>query len=355
MDRLEQIPGVWYMDLEKLIEELTSSYSPSGEELAVKDLIDGYLRDVADETAEDRIGNKSWYMKGSGENLPRLALIAHADEVGFVVERITESGFLQVLELGGWNPAAVSSQLMMVKTREGWINGVTTAIPPHLLKGTADDKNIYVDVGARSRNEVADLGINPGTVIVPRASFTELLNKRYVAKAFDDRAGVAMLIAVGRRIADEGIDLPVNLQLSATVQEEVGVRGARTFYHTFSPDYAVILEGSPADDTPEIKDSVMQGLLGKGPQVRTYDKTMIPSKALIDKLKGSAESLKIDTQLSVRRTGSTDGKEIHLSGSGVPSVVFSIPVRGSHSPHSMIDLADLSGAVDILIDFIKHF
>ena len=344
------------MNLEKLIEELTSSYGPSGEELAVKDLIDGYLKDVADETAEDRIGNKSWFLKGSGEDLPRLALIAHADEVGFVVERITESGFLQVLELGGWNPAAVSSQLMMVKTREGWINGVTTVTPPHLLKGNiADDKNIFVDVGARSRNEVEDLGINPGTVVVPRASFTELLNKRYVAKAFDDRVGVAMLIAVGRRIADEGIELSVNLQLSATVQEEVGVRGARTFYHTFSPDYAVILEGSPADDTPEIKDSVMQGLLGKGPQVRTYDKTMIPSRFLIDKLKGSAESLGIEAQLSVRRTGSTDGKEIHLSGSGVPSVVFSIPVRGSHSPHSMIDLADLRNAVDILVDFIKHF
>jgi putative aminopeptidase FrvX len=345
------------MDLKKLIEELTSSYGPSGEELAVKDIIDGYLKDIADEIVEDRIGNRSWYLRGGGEELPRLAFIAHADEVGFVVERITEGGFLQVLELGGWNPAAVSSQLMMVKTGGGWINGVTTVAPPHLLKGTGspDDKNIYVDVGARSRGEVEGIGIGPGTVVVPRASFTELLNKRYVAKAFDDRVGIAMIIAVGRRIADEGIELPVDLQLSVTVQEEVGLRGARTFYHTFSPDYAVILEGSPADDTPDIKDSIMQGVLGGGPQVRTYDKTMIPSRILIDKLKSSAESLGIAPQLSVRKTGSTDGKEIHLSGSGVPSVVFSIPVRGSHSPHSMIDLGDLEGAVDILLDFIKNF
>ncbi|MCP4137294.1 MAG: M42 family metallopeptidase [bacterium] len=343
--------------LKEIVKNLVEAYSPSGDEGAVKDVVDSYLKDIAQSTEEDALGNKVWILKGKGENLPKLALIAHGDEVGFVVEKITSSGFLQVLELGGWNPATTSSQLMKVKAGDKWINGVTTAAAPHLLKDSdkGGERKIYVDIGASTPEEVLAQGVEPGSVIVPEASFVELLNKRYIAKAFDNRAGVAMMTALAIELAEKNIDLPVELQLAVSVQEEVGTRGARTYYNTFKPDYAVILEGPPADDTPEISGSLKQGVLGKGPQVRTYDRTMIPSRVLVDKLKQSAKQCEIPVQLSVRKTGGTDAREIHLSGPGVPSVVFSIPVRGAHSPHSVIDLGDLEQAVTVLVDFVARF
>ena len=346
------------MDMKSIINQLAMAHSPSGHETGIRDIINSHLGTLADDVSGDRMGNTVWHFRGQGKDLPVLSFLAHADEVGFVVERVLDSGFLQVIGLGGWNPDAVSSQLMKVRSGEKWIDGVTTVPAPHLVrnaKGGMEDRPVYIDIGAKTADEVLDAGIVPGSVVVPRESFVELMNGRCVAKAFDDRAGIAMMIGLGLKMKQENIIPRAHVQLAMTVQEEVGTRGARTFYHTFAPDYAVILEGPPADDTPDIMNSLRQGVLGKGPQVRTYDATMIPSEILVRGLRNSASELDIPVQLSVRKTGATDGRDIHLSGPGVPSVVFSVPVRGAHSPHSVIDMKDLYAAVDVLADFVKNF
>lgn len=339
-----------------ILKQLVEAYSPSGEEENVKTVVSKYLDDITDISKEDRLGNKVWFINGDGENLPNLAFIAHGDEVGFIVEKITENGFLQVIELGGWNKATISSQLMKVKTDKDWIDGVTTAAAPHLLKnGTTEDGAIFVDIGAKNIEDVKKLGVEVGNPIVPTQSFVELANDRIVAKAFDNRVGVYMLIDIAKKIKESSAKFPFNIQLAVTVQEEVGLRGAKVYNETFKPDYAIIVEGPPADDTPEIKGSLNQGKLGAGPQIRTYDRTMIPSKKLVNTLKEAGKNLSIDYQLSVRKTGGTDGAEIHLSGEGVPSIVYSIPVRGAHSPHSVIDMNDLEKSTELLFEFLKIF
>ena len=344
------------MDYRELLRELSLVRAPSGFEGAVGDIVHSHLGGLADGVRADRIGNRAWIFGAGKRKVPRLALIAHADEVGFVVERITDGGFLQVLQLGGWNPLAVSAQPVAVYCRGEWVPGVTTALAPHLIKKGGDmPERIYIDIGASCRKEAEESGIGPGSFAVPAGSFIELKNGRVASKAFDDRAGVAMLVAVGKNIAPLKDSLPVELQLGLSVQEEVGTRGARTYYNTFAPDYAVILEGAPADDTPEAADSLQQGTLGKGPQIRTFDMTMIPSRFLVDRLAGAAGAANVPVQMLVRKTGGTDGREIHLSGPGVPSVVFSIPVRGAHSPFSVIDLEDLGNAVRVLMEFIPSF
>ncbi len=345
------------MNNKDILKSLVNAYSPSGEEENVKSVVASYLDSITNFSEEDRLGNKVWTINGEGEDLAKVALIAHGDEVGFVVEKITDDGFLQVIELGGWNGATISSQLMKVKTENGWIDGVTTAAAPHLLKdGTTDkDKTIFVDIGAIDIADAKKLGVELGNKIVPAESFVELANNRIVAKAFDNRVGVFMLIDIAKKIKDSGVKLSFDLQLALTVQEEVGLRGAKVYNETFKPDYAIILEGPPADDTPEISGSLGQGKLGRGPQIRTYDRTMIPSKALVNGLKEAAKKIDMDYQLSVRKTGGTDAAEIHLSGQGVPSVVFSIPVRGAHSPHSVIDMGDLKNSTKLLFEFLKEF
>jgi endoglucanase len=238
------------------------------------------------------------------------------------------------------------------RTRDGAeLAGVITSLPPHFVAQDSRDsvvplEKMFIDIGARSRREAQeDFGVALGDPVVPDGPFAVLSPHRIMAKAFDNRAGVALAVHAAQRLARNGTHRPNQLLVAGTVQEEVGARGASVLAELAKPDVAIVLEGSPADDVPGLNPSDSQGALGRGVQVRLYDPSAIMNRRLADLAVTLAQRDDIPHQVAVRRSGGTDAKAIHLAGQGVPCVVLGVPARYIHSPHSLIDPGDYLAAL----------
>ena len=286
-------------------------------------------------------------------------LEAHMDEVGFRVQSISSHGFLQIIAVGGWWSHVVLAKQLLIKTREGKkILGVVGSMPPHFLPEAERRKvmsleKMFVDIGATSREEVAEMGIRVGDPVAPRTSFEPMGREgRFIAKAFDNRVGMAALVEAGLELAD--IERNNRLLLAASVQEELGLRGVQTLSRHARPDVAIVLEGTPADDTPGFNPDEAQGRVGKGVQIRMHDPSAIMNPRLTDLAIETAEKHRIPHQLAVRRGGGTDAGRLHLSGEGVPCVVLGVPSRYIHSHNCIIDLFDYKAMVDLGVALIKQ-
>lgn len=296
----------------------------------------------AGELRHDRMGGVVAERPGPAGG-PRVALVAHMDEVGFMVRVVTRGGLLKVVPLGGWWSQALPGQRVRVLTRGGKVQGVIGATPPHLLgkdkDRAVDVADLLVDVGASSREEVEALGVRPGSPVVPATRFQPLAGGgRVSGKAFDDRAGCAVCIDTVAR-PPEG--LPCTLLGVGSVQEEVGLRGVRTATRGARPDLAIVLEGAPADDVGGAAPDEAQGRLGGGAQVRAFDPTMVAPAGLVDLALDAAAKEQIPVQLTVRPTGGTDAGQLHLEAEGIPTLVLATPVRYAHSHVGVLDLRDL--------------
>lgn len=290
---------------------------------------------------------------------PVVALVAHMDEIGFMVQGITEDGFLLMVPLGGWWNHTLPSQRMLVQTRSGErIPGQVGTKPPHLLPESQRSQvmpndALFVDIGASSRAEVEELGIRIGCPIVPDVKLQPLaVPHRWMGKAFDNRAGFYCMAEAMRRLSLE--ELGCTLRAIGTVQEEVGTRGARALPHDLLPDLAIILEGPPADDTFGQSGICRQGVLGKGVQVRLYDPTNITPPALADFVLNIAEQEGIPCQPTVRRTGGTDAAASYTNWCGVPAIVFGVPTRYIHSHNGILDDRDLEACVRLTCAVVRH-
>jgi endoglucanase len=206
-------------------------------------------------------------------------------------------------------------------------------------------KDMAVDIGASSDEEAAEMGVRPGQWIAAEGTFFSMKNKKILAgKAFDDRAGCALMIETIK----ESDGFPCTIYGAATVQEEVGLRGARTAAEIVDPDVCIVLEGSPAADAFGNNGSDRQGVLGEGVQIRLFDPTMIPNPGLRDFMLDVAESEEIPYQVLVRDAGGTDAGQIHLHGHGVPTIVLAVPVRYAHSPTGLIHADDYDNTLALV-------
>ena len=326
----------------------------SGFEGAVRDIIAGELRDCCDIT-EAVSGNLVCRMKGCSDG-PVVALLAHMDEIGFMVQGITPDGFLLIVPLGGWWNHTLPSQRVLVHTRDGRrIPGQIGTRPPHLLpesqrRQVMDNESLFIDIGASSAEDVAACGIRIGCAVAPDVQLQPLeVPHRWMGKAFDNRAGVYCMIEVMRRLAGEKLEC--SLMAIGTVQEEVGTRGARALEQT--PDLAIVLEGPPADDTFGQSGVCRQGVLGKGVQVRLFDPTNITPPDLADTVLELAETGQIACQPTVRRTGGTDAAASYPNWYGCPSIVFGVPVRYIHSHNGILDDRDLESCVELTCALVR--
>ncbi len=286
-----------------------------------------------------------------GESAPRVMFDAHMDEVGFMVQSVTADGFLRFVPLGGWWNHSLPSQRVIVRALDGSKHlGVIGTKAPHLIPASQRNQvmateDLFVDMGASSAQEIASLGIEAGCVITPDASMSPLsVPHRWMGKAFDNRVGVYTLIEVLKQLAAEAASdpLPCRVSAIATVQEELGLRGAKAIAPSIIPDVMIVLEGPPADDTLGMPASGRTGELGKGVQVRLYDPTHITHPALAALVREVAAAENIPVQWAVRHSGGTDAGATYSNWQGIASIVLGVPVRYLHSHQGIVDERDIA-------------
>ena len=339
-----------------LLRELTEAHSISGHEDEVRAIFANELEECG-ELSTDRNGS---VFCETGDAGPRILVAGHMDEVGFLVQNITVDGFIQFLGIGGWWEHNLLSQRVEILTRSGEkILGVVASRPPHFLPEAQRRQvmmidQMFIDVGAESRRDVMEnFGISLGDPIAPVSEFTALAKDDYfMAKAFDNRVGMAGTIQAGQILSQS--THPNRLILCGTVQEEVGLRGAKTAANFARPDVAIILEGPPADDAPGFARSDCQGRLGGGVQIRLYDPSAITNPRLARLAIETARVEGIPHQVTVRRSGGTDAGSFHVANDGIPSIVLGVPARYIHSHNAIIDMNDYLHMILLTIAIVRR-
>ena len=339
----------------ELLRELTEAPGVSGYEQEVREIIRKHLQNIT-VIEQDRLGSIVCRKDGKNE-IPRIMIAGHMDEIGFIVKLITDEGFIKFSPIGGWWGHVLLAQRVVIKTRKGDVHGLIGSKPPHILseeerKKLLEPKDMYIDIGATSAEEVKELGVRPGDPAVPVFPFTiSGTGKTYIGKAFDDRVGCGILIDVIKNLARESH--PNTVYGVGTVQEEVGLRGARTSSWVVEPDVGLTMEVGVAGDVPDVKKEDAQGKLGKGPAIVIRDGTMIPNLRLRDLFIETAEALRVPYQFDLLDRGGTDSGAIHLHRRGVPNLVIAVPTRHIHSHAGIIHRDDYDRTVELVTAVIK--
>lgn len=337
----------------RLLERLSTSYAPPGREDEAAREIAGFLEGSAGSFERDVMGNLFAKIDGDG---PRVMLAAHMDEVALMVSWIDEEGFLSFAPLGGLDARVLLGQRVVVHTEKGLLEGCIGAKPPHVTtqeeaKRAPEMRELHIDIGASSREEAEEAGVRIGSYITFPAHFSRLLGTRVMGKAFDDRAGCVVEALVARSAAELG--LSVELYAAFTTQEEVGLRGAATAVSRVEPQYAIVLEGTVAADTPGVPEQSRITRLGRGPAIRIMDSSMIANSGFYGLLVKAAERAGVKYQAQIVVGSATDAGRIHLHGRGVATGVVGVPCRYLHSPHLVLDLRDLEAAHRLTLEALK--
>ncbi|MFD3445272.1 M42 family metallopeptidase [Microbacteriaceae bacterium 4G12] len=337
----------------ELFRTLTELPGTSGFEHEVRRFMKRELSKYSDEIIQDRLGSVFGVKKGD-ETGPRVMVAGHMDEVGFMVTQITKNGMLRFQTLGGWWSQVLLAQRVQIITDKGTIIGIVSSIPPHLLSDEQrakpmDIKNMLIDIGADDYDQALAIGIKPGQQIVPICPFTPMANeKKILAKAWDNRYGCGLAIELLKELKDE--KLPNMLYSGATVQEEVGLRGAQTAANMINPDIFYALDASPANDAAGNKTEF--GQLGKGTLLRILDRTMVMHKGIREFVLDMAETHHIPYQYFVGQ-GGTDAGRVHLSNNGVPSAVIGVCARYIHTHGSILHVDDYAAAKELIVKLVK--
>jgi len=340
-----------------LLRRLSDVFGVSGFEDEVREVFKEELSGFTD-IFYDGIGSIICKKRGRKKG-PKVMLAAHLDELGLLVQHITDRGLIRFVPLGNWSPQVLYGQKFLIRSKKGLVPAVISTLPYHFWKKGERDRLIpfdemTLDCGARSLEEARErFGIEPGDPIVPDVKSQEFGDGEYLlGKGFDDRAGCAQIIECLKAVKD--IELPNTLFGVGTCQEEIGIRGAFTTARIVEPDVCIVLEGSPADDTILARPDAVQGALGRGPQIRYYDPSMIPNPKLGDLVKNLAIEEGIPYQIAVRTGGATDGAIIHKSNFGVPSIVLGTAVRYAHAPYGIISIEDFENTLKLLIELVQR-
>jgi len=354
----------------EFLEKMCNAFGPPGHEIEVAKIVKNYVKDFSDEVFNDKTGSLIFKIGDSG---PKIMIAGHIDEIGFLVTGIDKLGYLTFNQIGGWWDQSLLTQIVLIRTKKGdTFRGVIAAAPPHILPAEARTKvvtkdKMFIDVGCKSKKEIQGLGIAIGDPIIPDAKFeilkrTQIIKKGteeqknnvtlVMGKAFDDRIGAFIAAEVIRQLKEEKISYPNQIYGVATVQEEVGLRGAQTAAQIIKPDIGIALEVDIAGDVPGVSKLKAPSEMSKGVSILAGDASMIPNPRLRNFVIEIAKELKIDYQDSVVMGGGTDAGRIHLTGPGCPSIVLSIPTRHIHSHNGILDLGDVEKAIKLIKEVI---
>jgi len=338
-----------------LLKELSEARGVSGHEKAVREVIQNVVREYCDETRVDALGNLICLRRArrTAPHAPRRVMIAaHMDEIGLIVTGINSDGTLRFAKVGGIDDRILLSKRVLVG--ENAIPGVIGYRPIHLIPAAerervADMTKAAIDIGATSKANAEKL-TKPGDYIAFDTPY-EVLEaeglRTVKGKAFDDRAGCAVLVELLKE------DYPFDLYAAFTAQEEVGLRGARVAAYAIQPEVAFVFEGTICDDLPHEKDVSPVTELGKGPAITFMDRSFIADARLVRLLVEAAERLGVPYQFKRAVAGGTDSGAIQLAREGVPSVTVAVPARYLHAPSSILSLNDLEHTVIIAREALR--
>lgn len=332
-----------------LLRSLTDVSGVPGYEDRIRDLIRDELAAATDRVRTDAMGNVVGTLEGEHDH--SVVVAAHMDEIGFMVTTV-DDGFLKLDPLGGWDPRILKAKRVTVHTEDGDLVGVIGSTPPHTLdeddlKEPTDIEDLYVDVGL-PEDAVADR-VSPGDLVTLDQSAARM-GELITGKAIDDRIGVYAMLEAARAIADP----PATIHFAATVQEEVGLRGARALGVDIDPDLAIALDVTIADDVPEGSgDDGSITALGEGTAIKLKDASVITSPKVNRRLRDLAEAHEIEHQLEILPAGGTDTAAFQVVAGATPVGAISVPTRYLHTPVEAAHEADVAATVDLLTAFLE--
>lgn len=338
----------------EMLKNLTALSGACGFEHDVAKYIVECVRPWADEVEVDGVGNVIVTKRGASEG-PRVVVSTHMDEVGFIVKKIEENGLIRFEKLGGHDDRILPAQRIRILTSLGVVEGVIGTISIHMMRfedatRVRQHSELYIDVGAKNKAEALELGVSIGDPITWATELQRVGKRRVMGKSFDDRTGCVVVLKSLQELSAS--DIQGTLTAVFSVQEEVGLRGARVAGHQIKADVAIAIDTTAVSDTPEsVMDSTLS--LGDGPCIKVMDFSLVASKRVRDSLVEVAKAQSIPYQMEVFTGIGTDGGELSLSNGGVPTGVISIPSRYTHSPVEFVDLDDLENTKNLFKSFIK--
>lgn len=331
------------------LKKLSEAVGVSGHEDEVRQIVVDAIAGQVDEYRADSIGNIIAFKRGSGDSSLKVMVAAHMDEVGFMITHIEDSGLLRFAKVGGLDDRILPAKMVWIGDKK--VPGVIGVKPVHLTEKSERNRpfkldQLTIDVGASSKAEAEKL-VQRGDYAAFAAEFVALdpegeTWRTVRGKAFDDRAGCAALIEL---LATQ---YPFDLYAAFTVQEEVGLRGARVAAFAIDPHLAFVLEGTAANEIPTKKDVSPSTRLGHGPAITLMDNSFIADRRLVRLLTDTAEEQGIPYQFKQPGIGGTDAGAIHRTREGVPSVTVAVPCRYIHSPTAILSLDDFDHTVQLM-------
>lgn len=325
----------------ELLKKLAKEFGPSGSEEKIRDLIKSEIQSYVDNFEVDALGNLIAHKKGKGK---KIMISTHMDQIGLIVTDIDKEGFLRFGNVGGISPAVSFSQRVIFKN--GTVGGVYSE--PVEDSSKLELSKMYIDIGAKNKED-AEKFVNVGDMCIYYSEFSE--NENVVFTPYlDDRVGCFIAIEALKKIKDNENDL----YFVFTVQEEVGLRGAKTAAYSIDPDLGIAIDVTTHGDTPKAK--LFAVGLHKGAAIKVKDNSVITHPLVRDRLKSIAKEKNIPYQLEVLEFGGTDTGAIHVSKTGVPSGAISIPTRYVHSTIEMASKEDIKNCILLLEEFLiyKH-
>lgn len=341
----------------QMFKDLTDANGIAGNERAPREVMKKYIGPYADLVETDNLGSVIAKKVGD-ENGPKIMVAGHLDEVGFMVTQIDDKGFIKFQTVGGWWSQVMLAQRVTITTRKGEeIIGVIGSKPPHILPAdvrnkVVDIKDMFIDVGAASKDEVLEWGVRPGDMVTPYFEFNVMKNEKYLlAKAWDNRIGCAIAIDVMKALQNE--THPNILYSVGNVQEEVGLRGAKTATHKIQPDIGFAVDVGVAGDTPGVTAKESTSKMGAGPQIVVYDASMVSHRGLREFVLDVADEHNIPYQFEAMAGGGTDAGSIHVTANGIPALSIGIATRYIHSHAGILHRDDYDNAVKLMVEVIK--
>ncbi len=342
-------------DTQQLLQQLADAHGPSGFEEPVRKIMVERMKPLSDKLSYDGLGSVIAVQGSAG---PRIMVDAHMDELGGIVRRVTPEGWLTMQMLGGWLDQALLDQRWTILGSKGPVRAITGIRDIHIVPTEERTKaypreSVFLDVGAKSAAEVLALGIAPGDPVAPDAPFAVMNNtQNYLGKAWDDRVGCAVLVEVMKRL--RGGRHQNQLFYAATVQEEIGLRGAHTSSELVKPEVGIAIEGGVVKDAPGNHPEEAQEVLGAGPAIFLYDSSALPNRKLVELVRQTAADKKIPLQVDLVQGYGDDSAEMQKSNGGVPTINIVVPVRFTHSHNGLINRQDFDQTVALVVALLQR-